>query len=229
MGDARSMKRVMVGVLFFFVLLCRVAAAENAVAPKSQAAAPSAASQPADDKAAKKAAAETRLKDTQWAITLSSMDGEPSKKPLTDTLSFKAGTIASERLTSDGYPTTHYTLTIQDNGVPVWETMQSQEGKGVAFWRGELHGDTIRGILSEHPDKGKVKDYSFSGKQATVAPPAPAAAPAQPAAAMTQPTAASPAQAAPSGSTQVSAQQPAASTTPPAPSESPKKRKRKLW
>ena len=219
MGDARSMKRVMVGVLLFSGLLCRIAAAENAVAPKSQAAAPSAAAQPADDKAAKKAAAEARLKDTQWTITLSSMEGEPSKKPLTDTLSFKAGTIASERLTSDGYPITHYTLTIQDNGVPVWETMQSQEGKGVAFWRGELHGDTIRGILSEHPDKGKVKDYSFSGKQAMVAPSAPA-----PAQATAQPTSSESAQAA------VSAQaQPVASTTTSTPSESPKKRKRKVW
>ena len=222
MSDRRSITLGMAGIFLLSGLLCRIAAAENAVAPKSQAAAPSAASQPAEDKAAKKAAAEARLKDTQWTITLSSMEGEPSKKPLTDTLSFKAGTIASERLTSDGYPITHYTLTIQDNGVPVWETMQSQDGKGVAFWRGELYGDTIRGILSEHPDKGKVKDYSFSGKQATAAPPAPAEA-------MTQPTTMSPAQAAPSESTQVSAQQPAASTTPPATSESPKKRKRKLW
>ena len=118
----------------------------------------------AEDSAVAKAAAQ--LNGTQWAIELTPMYGKKPKRPLKDTVAFEQGTVTSEELSSDGYPTSNYTLTVGDDGISVWETMQTSERNGVVFWRGEVHGETMRGILSKHPLKGDAEDYTFVGHQA---------------------------------------------------------------
>ena len=150
--------------------------------PPAAAAAP-APSQTADPQKETDAAAQ--LNGTAWEIQLVPMPGEPSKRPLKDVLKFQGGTVTAERLASDGHPASNYTLTVGDDGIPVWETMQTVEGKGVVFWRGEVYGDRMSGILSKHPLEGAAQDFSFSGRSMSAAdqpPPAPAqvdAAPAQ--------------------------------------------------
>ena len=62
-----------------------------------------------------------------------------------------------------GYPASNYSLTLGGDGRAVWETMQTKEGEGVAFWRGEVEGATMRGVLSKHPTEGPAEDYSVSG------------------------------------------------------------------
>ena len=108
--------------------------------------------------------AETVLRGSVWSMTLTPIGGDTKVKAtaVKDKVSFDGGKIQSERLSAAGYPASNYTLTVGDDKVPVWETMQSAGEKGVAFWRGELHGESMRGILSEHPTDGPATDFSFN-------------------------------------------------------------------
>lgn len=106
------------------------------------------------------------LDGTRWTIELSPLGGGEKAKPRKDTVTFGASTTASEWLSTQGYPRSNYTVTIGDDGVVVWETMQTHEGEGVAFWRGEVHGATMRGVLSRHPVEGTPQDFSWSGREA---------------------------------------------------------------
>ena len=130
----------------------------------------------------------TLLDGTSWTLDLMPLSGGEKAKPQQDTVSFAKTKVVSEQLSKAGYPESNYSLTIGDDGVAVWETMQTKEGDGVAFWRGELHGATMRGMLSRHPTDGPAKDFSFVGKKAEVMPAQPAEPPAQ---AVTQSPAAS--------------------------------------
>lgn len=111
-----------------------------------------------------KAEAQQKAKETlnkqKWTINLTLSTGQ-KKKTKTDTLTFSDGKVSSEELSSEGYSTSNYTLTIQDGGTIVWETMQSNEKVGLAFWRGELRGKIMSGILSLHPHKGEAQDFYF--------------------------------------------------------------------
>lgn len=135
------------------------------------------------------------LDGTLWSVEMMSLSGEKGKKSLQDTLRFEDEKIASTALSKEGYPSSNYTLTVGEDGLIVWETMQTKEGAGVVFWRGERQGDTMRGILSKQPLEGNNVDYSFSGKMTGAA--APAAAPAATPAAMTDATSQPPMTAAP--------------------------------
>jgi hypothetical protein len=108
----------------------------------------------------------SQLNGTRWAIESMPIGGAEKAKAQKDTLTFDARQISSERLSKAGYAASNYTVTIGDDGVAVWETMQTKEGEGVAFWRCELHGSTMRGVLSKHPLEGATEDYSISGQPA---------------------------------------------------------------
>ena len=71
--------------------------------------------------------------------------------------------IKSSFMEKSGYPASNYSLTLGGDGRAVWETMQTKEGEGVVFWRGEVDGATMRGVLSKHPTEGPSEDYSVSG------------------------------------------------------------------
>ncbi len=108
------------------------------------------------------------LNGTQWAIELRSLSTPENAKTQKDTIRFEADSkISSDRFAKGGYPQSNYTLTIGDDGVPVWETMQTKEGEGVMFWRGECHGSIMRGVVSKHPLEGATEDLSFVGREAS--------------------------------------------------------------
>lgn len=131
--------------------------------------APPAGAPPAPAKPPKPPTPEERLlaviEGTSWPVELSPMGGEG--KPVKDTISFAGRQVTSKHLEESGYLTSNFTLTIGGDGVPVWETMQTNEGVGVAFWRGEFHGDSMRGILSKQLKEGVTQDFSFTGREAS--------------------------------------------------------------
>ncbi len=143
------------------------AAAPEKVVAKSVAAVP-------DVLAARKA----DLNNTEWAIELKTM-GAAKGKVENDTLHFFDGKIASANLGKAGYNITNFTLRmLEDNETLTWETMQTAEKDGVAFWRGDIGPDGImRGVLSKRDLKNNTKDFNFvstgSKKVAPVVPPAP--------------------------------------------------------
>ncbi len=137
------------------------ASSDPVVAPS----APSvAASAPAVAKPSPEDEVRAQLDGTQWSIELTPLSGEKGK-PQKDMVKFSGRTMSSERMGKAGYPGANISITIGGDGVPVWETMQTKEGEGVTFWRGELHGTTMRGVLSKHPTNDKVQDFSFSGRE----------------------------------------------------------------
>ena len=167
------------------------------------------------EKAMREAKAAEALSNTVWSAEFSPLSGEKPKKPVKDTLTFQGSKVSSESLSRDGYTPTNYTVTVPDESTVIWETMQTKEGGGVVFWRGERQQDSMRGILSKHPEKGAAVDYSFS---ANLMGEKPAAAAAPAAAAVKQPATAA------AASSQVSASKQA-----PAPPPQTTEKKKGWW
>ncbi|MFC1667334.1 hypothetical protein ACFL0P_05700, partial [Candidatus Omnitrophota bacterium] len=118
-------------------------------------------------------AAKQGLNNTVWEIELRQMaaGNKDNKKAITDTLRFKDGKIESDRLVSEGFPPSNFTVRLKKDLI-IWETMQRNEKEGVAFWRGESREteDVMRGVLSWHINKKKVTDYSFISKKSEALP-----------------------------------------------------------
>ncbi|MBI4355436.1 MAG: hypothetical protein HY597_03155 [Candidatus Omnitrophica bacterium] len=108
----------------------------------------------------------TYWNDTTWAVDWTPISGPKGKaSPIKDIVSFEQGRVTSKHLSAKGYPTTNFSARIGDDGVPIWETMQTNENQDVVFWRGELHGEALRGIVSQKPVKGASEDYALAGQR----------------------------------------------------------------
>jgi hypothetical protein len=99
------------------------------------------------------------LNGTEWNVNVTSAADKTKSHP--DTLKFQDGRFESAKLKADGFNSTNYTLTLQEGGPTVFETMQSHENGAVVFWRGEWDGESMRGLLSKQKD-GKSEDSYFS-------------------------------------------------------------------
>ncbi|MBU1998298.1 MAG: hypothetical protein ABIG46_08975 [Candidatus Omnitrophota bacterium] len=134
---------------------------------------------------AKRSAVEQKKKElnnTEWQIELVMTNAPAKPKKDTDSVIFKDNQVSISGYMPKGFPPTNYTLTISGDGTLVWETMQTSEKVGVAFWRGEISPNMqiMRGILSYHVDDKTVRDYSFvsvAKKDITQAQAAPVPAP----------------------------------------------------
>lgn len=107
-----------------------------------------------------------QLEGTQWNVQLNPSSGAKGLSQQKDTITFTKKQVKSAFLEKAGYPATNYSLTIGGDGRAVWETMQTKEGEGVAFWRGEIDGAAMHGVLSKHPTDGESEDYSIKGQSA---------------------------------------------------------------
>ncbi len=105
-----------------------------------------------------------QLDGTEWTVQLNPSAGVKGATSQKDTVTFTKKQVKSSFMEKAGYPASNYSLTIGGDGRAVWETMQTKEGEGVAFWRGEVDGSTMRGVLSRHPTEGASEDYSLSGQ-----------------------------------------------------------------
>jgi hypothetical protein len=100
------------------------------------------------------------LANSEWTIELTPLGGKGKKEE--ETVVFKDNQVSFVSYGKKGFPATNYTLTVQDDGMVVWETMQTSEKSGIAFWRGEMPDmQNMRGIFSYHPDEKTSVDYSF--------------------------------------------------------------------
>lgn len=146
----------------------------NAEAPKVEPVKPPAAQSAAEE--AKRALMQKKrneLNNTQWQIELIESSGKGKKE--NDTVEFKNNQIVSAAYGKRGFPSTNYTLTVQNDSSLVWETMQTSEKDGIAFWRGEISPDMkqMRGVLSHRIDDQTSLDYSFASvSKKNIPPPA---------------------------------------------------------
>ncbi|MFA4991835.1 MAG: hypothetical protein WC569_04560 [Candidatus Omnitrophota bacterium] len=176
------------GIMFIFILVivsAGVAAEKKEAVTKKEK--PKAVEAKKDDGMSKKIQdAVKELDRTLWNINVTQITSSEKKEKYTDKIRFQDDTVAIDSLVSQGFPATSFTITIKgdENNIIVWETMQTSEKKGLAFWKGELEEGRMRGVLSRHIDEKTVKDYSFysTGKEVIQEEVSPAAAETAPAA-----------------------------------------------
>ncbi|MGD9014626.1 MAG: hypothetical protein PVI33_01190 [Candidatus Omnitrophota bacterium] len=134
----------------------------------------------AEEEASRKEAAQQELRElkqnkveelnnTEWQIELSLFEGG---KKSTDVITFKDNQVVSANLSRAGFSPTNYTLTVQKNGIVVWETMQTSTRGEIAFWRGEFDSslNKLRGILSHKLSNKTSRDYYFWSTQKKMLP-----------------------------------------------------------
>lgn len=103
----------------------------------------------------------SQLNNTLWNIEVSPIAG--GEKKTKDVLRFENNRFSSEKYSKAGFNPTNYTLTLKEEDVTVFETMQTGEKGEIIFWRGEVTSDLqkIRGVLSHQKEPGKSEDFSF--------------------------------------------------------------------
>lgn len=103
----------------------------------------------------------TELEGTGWDIEMVPLPADQAKQTLKDSLHFKNGRVMSDYFFSRGFQATNYSKTTKDNGLIVWETIQSNPAGDSVSWRGEWQGDAMKGILSFHEAGRPAQDFSF--------------------------------------------------------------------
>jgi putative transposase len=98
------------------------------------------------------------LKSTEWEIALTAAHGVQSA----DTITFTDGKFVSANLNGLGFPATNYSLSIENDGRIIWETMQTSITGAVASWHGEIEHDKMRGIVSLRQEGKQPQDFSFT-------------------------------------------------------------------
>jgi hypothetical protein len=107
------------------------------------------------------AKARETLNKKEWQISVTPI-GNTKAKPEGDTLIFYASLVSSKRFAAKGFIESNYTLRTLQDGTVIWETMQKNNKGEIVFWKGELRGETMVGVLSFHPKKGGNEDFSFT-------------------------------------------------------------------
>jgi hypothetical protein len=102
----------------------------------------------------------TQLNNQTWTINLV-QQGAKKPKVETDILAFSGQGVVSQFLSAKGFGGSQFSLSIQDDGSAVWETVQRNENEDIAAWRGELRGATLHGTLSIRYKTGMGETYSF--------------------------------------------------------------------
>jgi hypothetical protein len=113
------------------------------------------------------ALAASPLDGTRWRIQMTTPTG---KAPSEGQIHFEKGKLAAPLFEANGFSPSNYTLTEQKGAPLIWETMQTSKTEGTLSWRGELGGDTMRGVASWQKANGTAVTYSFTAKKVGAAP-----------------------------------------------------------
>ncbi len=102
-----------------------------------------------------------QLDAQSWTIYLT-MQGAKKPRVETDLLTFTADSVTSQNLLAKGYTGSNISLTAQEDGTTVFETVQRTEDGSMAMWRGRLSGNKLTGIVNMRSKEGQSDIYSFT-------------------------------------------------------------------
>jgi len=103
-----------------------------------------------------------KLNNTEWTVSVKLSGGKG--KAGTDVISFIEGKMISKNMKNAGFNDAEVNVKIDEEGVLIWETMQS-DGKGdFAFWRGSVENGKIRGMLTKEDKRGVILNFSFASE-----------------------------------------------------------------
>lgn len=107
------------------------------------------------------------LKSKEWGVYVTLESGKG--KTEADVITFTAeGKVSSKNLLAQGYGDSNFRLTVQDDGIAVWETMKVDKDKNFAFVRGELRGSEMTGSIFMKSAAGVGSTYYYGTMQAQV-------------------------------------------------------------
>ncbi len=110
------------------------------------------------------------LNGSVWTIRVTGGSGKGSKQSYEDRLKFERGRVRSEKFGTRGYVASNYSIRmLADGETVVWETMQRNKSKGMVYWKGELRGDKMSGVVAVRTPSSKAQNFSFSSENMEVA------------------------------------------------------------
>jgi len=103
---------------------------------------------------------QAELNGNAWNIEIKAY-AEKGKLAGVDELFFQNNKFRSEKTGKMGFNSTNYTITPNEKGASVFETMQTGKEGEVIFWRGEWLEDNMTGVISRQLEKGN-EEYFFN-------------------------------------------------------------------
>ncbi len=122
----------------------------------------------AEDQVKLLAEKKAELNGHEWDITLVPASDPKNGARTSDVLVFKDMKFEAKGMVSGGYKPTNYTISLQEGGPSVWETMQSSDSGPAIFWRGEWEGESMRGVMSKQKTDGTNDSFYFSSVSSKV-------------------------------------------------------------
>lgn len=101
------------------------------------------------------------LANTVWEVELIAITPDGKENRIKDRITFVGQKVESHYFSTHGFGPTHYTVTVQRNGVITWETIQRNDKGEILVWRGDWQGKKMEGFLSYRPPGENPQDFSF--------------------------------------------------------------------
>ena len=109
------------------------------------------------------------LNNTEWEVEVTA---EGQEEPMQDLISFKGRKISIKGSIEKGFNPSNYTLTINEDGSLIFETMQRSDEDELSFIKGEISSDikNMKGIIN-FPEGNKSTSYYFKSISKRIASP----------------------------------------------------------
>ncbi len=104
------------------------------------------------------------LNGTIWEVELISVASDGTRQPIRDKITFTGKSFKSHYFSTQGFSPSNYTVTVHDNNMITWETIQTNDKGETVSWRGDLEGKKMEGVLSQHSSNQNAHDFSFFSK-----------------------------------------------------------------
>ena len=103
------------------------------------------------------------LVGTTWQVQIKPMMAAVATAPQADQLRFDARKMVSNNLNTQGVSPSQYTMSAQQDGTTVWETMQMDRSGATISWQGIWSGTTMRGMLTRQMPGQPAQTFGFVG------------------------------------------------------------------
>lgn len=103
----------------------------------------------------------SNLAGTVWSVQFQMAGTNGNITIATDLLRFERNRVTSSKLDAQGFGSSNYQMRVKDDGMVMWETMQTGPRGELVFWRGELNGDVMTGLMTRQGVRTAQDEYIF--------------------------------------------------------------------
>ncbi len=105
------------------------------------------------------------LNGTEWEVKMIPTDKKNVQAVEYDKIRFSDDQVVSKNMAAKGFQPTFYTLTSNEDGVIIWETMQTGPAGDIVAWRGEWVNGQMRGVINQQMASGETRTFHFVGSK----------------------------------------------------------------